>query len=129
MVKIVIVEDNEMNMRLFSDLLQVRGYRVAECLDATKAVALVRKEKPDLILMDIQLPEISGLTLIERIRRLPAFRKTPIVAISAFVMPAEERAILNSGCDAYLSKPIDIPTFFKTIAGFAPPPARAAAKG
>lgn len=128
MVKIVIVEDNEMNMRLFSDLLKVRGYRVSECLNATKAIALIKKEKPNLILMDIQMPEISGITLIEKIRKMPDFRQTPIIAISAFVMPAEEQAIIKSGCNAYLSKPIDIPTFFKTIAGFAPPPTRAASK-
>jgi len=115
MAKILIVEDNEMNMRLFSDLLQTKGHKIIECLEGTKALALAKKQKPDLILMDIQMPEISGLAVTKLIRETPAIAHTKIVAVSAFAMKGDEERILAAGCDAYISKPIEIPSFFATV--------------
>ncbi len=115
MSKILIVEDNEMNMRLFSDLLKTKGYEVVECLEGTKALDIVKAQKPDLVLMDIQMPEISGLEVTAQIRQTPEVAHTRIVAVSAFAMTGDEEKILSAGCDAYISKPISIPLFFETV--------------
>ena len=115
MAKILIVEDNEMNMRLFSDLLKTKKHDVTECLEGTEALELAKSIRPDLILMDIQMPKISGLAVTAQIRETPEIANTKIVAISAFAMKGDEEKILASGCDAYISKPISIPLFFKTI--------------
>ena len=115
MASILIVEDNEMNMRLFSDLLQTKGYSVTECLDGTLALDIAKKLKPDLILMDIQMPKISGLAVTQQIRQTPEIADTPIVAISAFAMKGDEEKILAAGSNAYISKPISIPLFFETV--------------
>lgn len=115
MATILIVEDNEMNMRLFSDLLTMKKYKVIECLEGKKALNLAKKNKPDLILMDIQMPEISGLEVTAQIRKTPAIAHTKIIAISAFAMKGDEERILQAGCDAYISKPISIPLFFETV--------------
>ncbi len=115
MPKILIVEDNEMNMRLFSDLLKTKKYTVLECLEGTKALDIVKKEKPDLILMDIQMPEISGIEVTGLIRQTPEIAHTRIVAVSAFAMDGDEERILKAGCDDYISKPISIPSFFETV--------------
>ena len=115
MPTVLIVEDNEMNMRLFSDLLKTKKYRVIECLEGKKALNIVKKMKPDLILMDIQMPEISGLEVTAQIRKTPAVAGTKIIAVSAFAMKGDEERILQAGCDAYISKPISIPLFFETV--------------
>ena len=115
MAKILIVEDNEMNMRLFSDLLKTKGHDITECLEGLQALDIAKKLKPDLVLMDIQMPKISGLAVTEQIRNTPEIAKTKIVAISAFAMVGDEEKILAAGCDAYISKPISIPLFFETI--------------
>lgn len=115
MPTVLIVEDNEMNMRLFSDLLKTKKYRVIECLEGKKALNVVKKMKPDLILMDIQMPEISGLEVTAQIRKTPAVAGTKIIAVSAFAMKGDEERILQGGCDAYISKPISIPLFFETV--------------
>ena len=115
MAKILIVEDNEMNMRLFSDLLKTKGHDITECLEGTQALEITKNLKPDLILMDIQMPKISGLAVTEQIRNTPEISKTKIVAISAFAMIGDKEKILDAGCDDYISKPISIPLFFETI--------------
>ncbi len=115
MAKILIVEDNEINMRLFSDLLQAKGHTVTECPDSREALAIAVQMKPDLVLMDIQMPVVSGLELTKMIRETPDIAATKIVAVSAFAMPGDKEKILVAGCDAYLSKPISIPVFFQTI--------------
>ena len=115
MPTVLIVEDNEMNMRLFSDLLKTKKYRVIECLEGKKALNIVKKMKPDLILMDIQMPEISGLEVTAQRRNTPAVAGTKIIAVSAFAMKGDEERILQAGCDAYISKPISIPLFFETV--------------
>ena len=115
MAKILIVEDNEMNMRLFSDLLRSKGHNVFECSEGSKAVAQTKKIKPDLILMDIQMPEVDGLTATKMIRKTPAIAKTKIIAVTAFAMEGDAERILAGGCDGYISKPISVVSFFKTI--------------
>ena len=115
MTKIMIVEDNEMNMRLFSDLLKTKGYTIIECPEGTKALETAKQERPDLILMDIQMPEISGIEVTGLIRKDPDIQKTKIIAVSAFAMDGDAEKILASGVDAYISKPISIPLFFETV--------------
>ena len=115
MSKILIVEDNEMNMRLFSDLLKSKGYDVFECPEGKNALKMTQHIRPDLILMDIQMPEVDGLTATKMIRQVPEIAQTKIVAITAFVLDGDSERILAGGCDDYIAKPISIPLFFKTI--------------
>ncbi len=115
MTKILIVEDNELNMRLFSDLLKTKGYQVFECMEGKKALKMTREVKPDVVLMDIQMPEVDGLTATKLIREDPEIAKTKIIAVTAFAMDGDADKILAGGCDSYLAKPISIPKFFQTI--------------
>ena len=116
MTKVLVVEDNEMNMRLFSDLLKTKKYEVFECMQGSKALGMVKKIHPDLVLMDIQMPEISGIDITKMIRETPAIAQTPILAVSAFAMKSDEERILKAGVNGYISKPISIPLFFETVA-------------
>lgn len=118
MAKILIVEDNEMNMRLFSDLLKSKGHTVIQCLDGKKALETALAEKPDLILMDIQMPEISGLEVTALIRQTPEIAQTKIIAVTAFAMKGDEQKIIDGGCNGYIAKPISIPNFFATVDSF-----------
>lgn len=113
--KILIVEDNELNMRLFNDLLEMQGYEVCQCLIASEALAKVRDFHPDLILMDIQMPEISGLELTEKIRASSEIADVKIIAVTAFAMQGDKSKILEAGCDDYISKPIQIQPFLTKI--------------
>lgn len=115
---VLIVEDSELNMRLFNDLLEAFGYRTVKTKDGRQAVPLAREHKPDLIIMDIQLPEISGLEITDRLKKDPDLRAIPVVAVTAFAMRGDEQKILSAGCDAYLSKPISVSTFLETIRKF-----------
>ncbi len=115
MSKILIVEDNEMNMRLFSDLLKSKGYEVFECPEGKNALKMTQQIRPDVVLMDIQMPEVDGLTATKMIRQVPEIAHTKIVAITAFVLDGDSERILAGGCDDYIAKPISIPSFFKTI--------------
>ena len=115
MAKILIVEDNEMNMRLFSDLVKSRGHTVFECLQGSQALRMAQEIKPDLILMDIQMPEVDGLTATKLIRQDKEISKTKIIAVTAFAMPGDADRILESGLDDYISKPISVPAFLDTI--------------
>ena len=112
---VLIVEDNELNAKLFRDLLVAQGHTIHETRDGREAVRMVHAEKPDLILMDIQLPEISGLELIRMIKADSAVSNIPIIAITAFAMKGDEEKIRASGCQDYLSKPISVGTFLKTV--------------
>src|SRR3954467_13121404 len=98
--KILIVEDNDLNLKLFRDLLHAHGYEIAETKEGLEAVALARQVKPDLILMDIQLPEISGLDVTRRIKADPELASIPIIAVTAFAMKDDEEKILRAGCQA-----------------------------
>lgn len=115
---VLIVEDSELNMRLFNDLLEAFGYKTVKTRDGRQALPLAREHKPDLIVMDIQLPEISGIELTQRLKADAALKAIPVVAVTAFAMRGDEQKILAAGCDAYLSKPISVTTFLETIRRF-----------
>lgn len=116
--KILIVEDNDLNLKLFRDLLAAHGYETYETRDGLEALTMVHNLRPDLILMDIQLPEISGLDVTKRIKADQEVAHIPVIAVTAFAMKDDEEMILNAGCEAYMSKPISIPTFISTIQKF-----------
>jgi two-component system cell cycle response regulator DivK len=112
---ILIVEDNELNMKLFHDLLFANGYETIQTRNGIDAIALARKHKPDLILMDIQLPEVSGLDVTKWLKEDDGLRHIPIVAVTAFAMKGDEQRIREGGCEAYISKPISVSLFLETI--------------
>jgi two-component system cell cycle response regulator DivK len=116
--RILIVEDNDLNLKLFRDLLAANGFETVETREGLEAMALTRSMMPDLILMDIQLPEISGLDITRKIKADPDLRHIPIIAVTAFAMKDDEEKILQAGCEAYLSKPIAIDQFLATIRRF-----------
>ncbi len=112
---ILIVEDNELNMKLFHDLLETQGYKTLQTRNGIDAIALARKHRPNLIIMDIQLPEVSGLDVMKWMKEDAAFENIPILAVTAFAMKGDEERILHGGCDAYMSKPISIALFLETV--------------
>jgi two-component system cell cycle response regulator DivK len=116
--KILIVEDNELNMKLFSDLLGAHGYETRQTREGLKAIDIAKKYKPDLILMDIQLPEVSGLEVTKWIKDDKTLAGIPVVAVTAFAMKGDEKRIRDGGCEAYISKPISVTTFLATIRKF-----------
>ena len=116
--KILIVEDNDLNLKLFRDLLEAHGYETLQTKDGAEAVSMTRNSHPDLILMDIQLPEISGLDITRKIKADQDICDIPIVAVTAFAMKDDEEKILRAGCEAYISKPISITHFLDTVKAF-----------
>ena len=115
---VLIVEDNELNMKLFNDLLEANGRATLRTKSGVEAVKLAREHKPDLILMDIQLPEVSGLEVTRWLKEDPDLRHIPVVAITAFAMKGDEEKILQGGCEGYLSKPISVAKFLETVNAF-----------
>jgi two-component system, cell cycle response regulator DivK len=115
---VLIVEDNELNMKLFHDLLEAHGYTTVATRNGVEAIDLARKHRPDLILMDIQLPEVSGLEVTKWIKDDPELQAIPVIAITAFAMKGDEERIRQGGCEAYLSKPISVAKFIDTIRQF-----------
>lgn len=109
--KILIVEDNEINMKLIKAVLGKRGYLLVEAKDGEEALQAVVREKPDLILMDIQIPKIDGLEATRRIRGMEEIGNTLIIALTAHAMEGDREKILDAGCDGYIAKPIDTRTF------------------
>jgi two-component system, cell cycle response regulator DivK len=116
---VLIVEDNELNMKLFHDLLDAHGYRTVQTRNGLDALALARLHRPDVILMDIQLPEVSGLEVTKWLKDDDTLRAIPVIAVTAFAMKGDEDRIRQGGCEAYLSKPISVVTFLETIHRFA----------
>lgn len=112
---VLIVEDNELNMKLFNDLLEAHGYRTLKTASGVEAIELARQHRPDLILMDIQLPEVSGEDVTAWIKSDDEIRHIPIIAITAFAMKGDEERIRSKGCEAYLSKPISVSKFVETV--------------
>ena len=112
---VLIVEDNELNMKLFRDLLEAHGYQTSVTSNGFEALDLVRKLHPDLILMDIQLPQVSGLEVTRWIKDDPELRSIPVVAVTAFAMKGDEERIREGGCEAYISKPISVSHFLDTV--------------
>jgi two-component system cell cycle response regulator DivK len=115
---VLIVEDNELNMKLFHDLLDAHGYRTVQTRNGMEALELARKHRPDLILMDIQLPEVSGLEVTKWLKEDDELRSIPIVAVTAFAMKGDEERIRAGGCEAYISKPISVSEFLATVKQF-----------
>ena len=115
---VMIVEDNELNMKLFHDLLEAQGYRTVTTRNGIEALELARQHHPDLILMDIQLPEVSGLEVTKWLKEDPALKSIPVVAVTAFAMKGDEERIREGGCEAYLSKPISVGKFLETVRQF-----------
>ncbi len=115
---ILIVEDNEMNMRFFHDLLKVNGHGVLQTKDGREALTITREKRPDLIIMDIQLPGLSGLEVTRMIKGDDELKAIPIVAVTALAMVGDEEKILQSGCDGYISKPVSAKLFLETVHKF-----------
>ena len=115
MKRVLVVEDNEDNMRLISYIFKKHGLEVIEARDGAEGVALAVQEKPDLILMDIQLPDIDGLEATRRIRASEAGSDIPIIAITSYAMPGDREKALAAGCNGYITKPIDVETFMAEI--------------
>jgi two-component system cell cycle response regulator DivK len=115
---VLIVEDNELNMKLFNDLLEAHGYRTLRTANGVEAITIAEKEKPDLIIMDIQLPEVSGIDVIRWLKARDELKAIPVIAITAFAMKGDEERIRAEGCEAYLSKPISVSKFFETVRNF-----------
>ena len=112
---VLIVEDNELNMKLFNDLLDAHGYRTLQTRSGIEAPKIAREHRPDLILMDIQLPEVSGLEVTRWLKDDEDLREIPVIAVTAFAMKGDEERIRQGGCEAYISKPISIVTFLETV--------------
>ena len=112
---VLIVEDNELNMKLFHDLLDAHGYQTLQTRSGIEALKIARERRPDLILMDIQLPEVSGLEVTRWLKDDEKLRDIPVVAVTAFAMKGDEQRIRQGGCEAYISKPISIGTFLETV--------------
>ena len=115
---VLIVEDNELNMKLFHDLLEAHGYQTVQTRSGVNAVELAREHRPALILMDIQLPEVSGLEVTRWLKDDAELRSIPVVAVTAFAMKGDEERIREGGCEAYISKPISVVGFIETIRQF-----------
>jgi two-component system cell cycle response regulator DivK len=115
---VMIVEDNELNMKLFHDLLDAQGYRTLQTRSGLDALQLARRERPHLILMDIQLPEVSGLEVTKWLKDDEDLRAIPVIAVTAFAMKGDEERIKQGGCEAYIAKPISIVTFLETVRRF-----------
>ena len=112
---VLIVEDNELNMKLFHDLLEAHGYDTLQTKDGMEALKIARSSRPDLILMDIQLPEVSGLEVTKWIKEDDDLRTIPVIAVTAFAMKGDEEKIREGGCEDYISKPISVARFLDTV--------------
>jgi len=113
--RVLIVEDNELNMKLFNDLLEANGYETLQTRDGIEALKIAREEKPDLVLMDIQLPEVSGLEVTKWLKEDDELQKIPVIAVTAFAMKGDEEKIRQGGCEDYLSKPISVAKFLAVV--------------
>ena len=115
---VLVVEDNELNMKLFHDLLEAHGYNILQTKDGMDALRIAREHKPDLILMDIQLPEVSGLEVTKWIKEDEDLKSIPVIAVTAFAMKGDEEKIREGGCEAYIAKPISVTNFLETVRKF-----------
>ena len=113
--QVLIVEDNDLNMKLFRDLVEASGFGAVESRTGMDALDLARRCRPGLILMDIQLPELSGIDIAKNLKADPELAHIPIVAVTAFAMRGDEERIREAGFDAYLSKPVSVPNFISTV--------------
>ena len=117
--KVLIVEDNELNMKLFADLLDAHGYETRQTREGLKAISIAKAFQADLILMDIQLPEVSGLEVTKWLKDDDGLSDIPVVAVTAFAMKGDEKRIRDGGCEAYIAKPITVSSFLATVRKYA----------
>ncbi len=115
---VMIVEDNELNMKLFRDLIEASGYDTVRTRNGQDALNLAREYRPDLILMDIQLPGLSGLEVTKWLKQDDDLHTIPVIAVTAFAMKGDEERIRQGGCEAYISKPIAVGSFMETIRSY-----------
>jgi two-component system cell cycle response regulator DivK len=115
MKTILIVEDNELNMKLFNDLLEAHGYATLKSRDGIEALKIAREHHPDLIIMDIQLPEVSGLDVTKWLKDDERLKHIPVIAVTAFAMKGDEERIREGGCQDYIAKPISVTKFLETV--------------
>ena len=113
--QVLVVEDNEKNMKLFRDVLQASGFRLLEATTGERAMELAAEHQPNLVLMDIQLPDIDGIEALARLRTDARTASIPVVALTAHAMHGDRERFLDAGFDAYISKPVDIVGFVKTV--------------
>ena len=113
--KVVIVEDNDLNLKLFNDLLSAHGCDTVETKDGREALNLVKLNMPDLVLMDIQLPHVSGIEIIRQIKAEESIKHIPVIAVTAFAMEHDKDKIMEAGCEDYVAKPISIEAFVQVI--------------
>jgi CheY-like chemotaxis protein len=115
---VLVIEDNEMNMKLARSLLQIGKYNVLKAFDAENGIQLAREHHPDLILMDIQLPGMDGLTATLKIKNDPAVKDITVVALTSYAMEGDEKKAMDAGCAGYIAKPIDTRSFLETLGQF-----------
>lgn len=115
---ILVVEDNDLNMKLFCDLLEAHDFDTQQTNDGNAVIGMVRENRPDLIIMDIQLPEISGLDVTRLLKADMDLRTIPVIAVTAFAMKGDEERIRDGGCEAYIAKPISVRSFIDTVRQF-----------
>ncbi len=118
---VLVVEDNDLNMRLFHDVLEAGGYNILQAKDGMEGWRIAREQRPDLIIMDIQLPDVSGLEVTTWLKDDETLKSIPVIAITAFAMAGDEAKIRDGGCDHYLVKPISISNFLQTVERLARP--------
>ncbi|UIJ45379.1 response regulator [Sphingomonas cannabina] len=118
--RVLVVEDNELNLKLFCDLLRAHGYAAEPVRDGREAVARARSFAPDLVVMDIQLPHVSGLELIGQMKRDPHLRPVPVMAVTAYAGRDDEERIRAAGANAYVSKPISVIRFIEEVRALVP---------
>ncbi|HEX3862034.1 MAG TPA: response regulator [Stellaceae bacterium] len=116
--RVLIVEDDELNMKLIHDLLEVHGYTTITTPEGSAALGLARANRPHLILMDLQLPDVSGFDAVRQLKREESTRAIPVVAVTAFAMGGDARKALASGCDAYVAKPFIVRNFLALVESF-----------
>ena len=115
---VLVVEDNDLNMMLFTELLEMEGHRVLQATDGARGLAMAREHRPDLILMDVHLPEISGLDVTRRLKADAGLRHIPIVVLTGFTTDSDRQQALQAGCSGFLGKPVSLPVFQKTVKQF-----------
>ena len=115
---VLIVEDNELNMKLFQDLLEAHGIGTVETNDGRNVMDMAREHKPDLTLIDIQLPEVSGLDVTQWLKEDDDLKDIPVIAVTAFAMKGDEQKIREGGCEDYISKPISVKNFMDVIESY-----------
>jgi two-component system cell cycle response regulator DivK len=115
---ILIVEDNELNLKLLNDILVYHRYEILAARLGEEAIQLARRHMPNLIILDIQLPDISGLEAARRLKADEQTRDIPIIAVTAFALQGDEAKVIASGCDAYVSKPLNVAEFVETVARY-----------